>query len=111
MKAALRYMIIASLAFSFTLVAGGHSGGTDANGGHHDRKNGGYHYHSGPKSGSSKSSSQKSSSTKKKTTEKSYWLNTNSGVRHNSRCRYYKNTKSGRAATKAEGRACGTCGG
>lgn len=30
---------------SFTLYA--HSGGTDSNGGHHDRKNGGYHYHHG----------------------------------------------------------------
>src|SRR5690606_17292793 len=25
-----------------------------------------------------------------------YWLNSSSGVRHNSRCRYYKNTQNGR---------------
>lgn len=33
------------LALAFPLVAHGHGGGLDANGGHHDRKNGGYHYH------------------------------------------------------------------
>ena len=40
-----------------------------------------------------------------------YWLNTNSGVRHNISCRWYNNTKNGRKCTKSEGRACGTCGG
>lgn len=40
-----------------------------------------------------------------------YWLNTNSNVRHNSACRYYINTKSGRKCSKSEGRACGICGG
>lgn len=49
--------------------------------------------------------------------EKGYtvWMNTNSGVYHNSSCRWYGNTKyggymsSGRAAK--EGRACQRCGG
>ncbi len=40
-----------------------------------------------------------------------YWLNTDSWVRHNRGCRYYKNTKYGRCCTKSEGRACGICGG
>jgi len=40
-----------------------------------------------------------------------YWLNTSSNTRHNSACRYYYNTKNGRACTKDEGRACGICGG
>jgi endonuclease YncB( thermonuclease family) len=40
-----------------------------------------------------------------------YWLNTKSNVRHNSRCRYYKKTKSGRACKANTGRPCGLCGG
>ena len=40
-----------------------------------------------------------------------YWLNESSGVRHNSNCRYYENTKLGRACRKGEGKACGNCGG
>ncbi len=43
--------------------------------------------------------------------ERIYWLNTKSYVRHNSSCRWYKNTKNGRMCTKDEGRACGICGG
>ena len=43
--------------------------------------------------------------------EKIYWLNTKTNVRHNSHCRWYKNTKHGRMCTKNEGRACGICGG
>lgn len=41
----------------------------------------------------------------------SYWLNTGSNTRHNSGCRWYHNTKSGRSCTKSEGSACGKCGG
>jgi micrococcal nuclease len=41
----------------------------------------------------------------------SYWLNTSGNVRHNSSCRYFKNTKRGRACSKSEGKACGICGG
>ena len=40
-----------------------------------------------------------------------HWLNTSSNVRHNSSCRYFKNTKRGRACGPNEGKACGTCGG
>lgn len=41
----------------------------------------------------------------------SYWLNTASNVRHNSSCRYFQNTKKGRACGPNDGRACGICGG
>jgi len=40
-----------------------------------------------------------------------YWLNTSSNVRHNSTCRYFKNTSKGRACSKDDGKACGICGG
>lgn len=40
-----------------------------------------------------------------------YWLNTSSGVRHNSTCTNFKNTKRGRLCSKTEGRPCGICGG
>ena len=39
-----------------------------------------------------------------------YWLTTSSGVRHNSKCRYYMTTK-GRPCGPTEGRACKICGG
>lgn len=42
--------------------------------------------------------------------EQSYWITNSSSKRHNSRCRYYKNSK-GRACTKDEGIACKICGG
>jgi len=41
----------------------------------------------------------------------SFWLNTSGNVRHNSTCRYFENTKRGRACSKSEGKACGICGG
>jgi len=41
----------------------------------------------------------------------SYWLNLNGDVRHNSTCRWYENTKRGRACAADEGKACGICGG
>lgn len=40
-----------------------------------------------------------------------HWLNTSSGVRHNSNCQHYKNTKRGKPCSKSEGRAGGCCGG
>ncbi|NOU36265.1 MAG: thermonuclease family protein [Kiritimatiellaceae bacterium] len=43
--------------------------------------------------------------------EGGYWLNTNGNTRHNSRCKYFNNTKNGRPCSKDEGKACGTCGG
>ena len=39
-----------------------------------------------------------------------YWITTSSGVRHNSSCRYYLNSK-GRGCGPTEGRACKLCGG
>ena len=41
----------------------------------------------------------------------SYWLNTGSGIRHNSTCEMFENTKRGRVCESNEGRACGVCGG
>ena len=43
--------------------------------------------------------------------EKGFWLNTGSNARHNQSCRYFNNTKRGRACGKSEGKACGICGG
>lgn len=40
-----------------------------------------------------------------------FWLNTSSGVRHNSRCEHYRNTKRGRDCGPDEGKPCGICGG
>jgi len=40
-----------------------------------------------------------------------YWLNTSSGVRHNSSCRWYGKTKRGQKCTAEDGKACGQCGG
>jgi len=43
--------------------------------------------------------------------EADYWLNTSSNTRHNSRCKYFNNTKQGRPCSRDEGKACGMCGG
>lgn len=40
-----------------------------------------------------------------------FWLNTSSGVRHNSTCKNFGKTKHGRYCGKDEGKACGICGG
>ena len=40
-----------------------------------------------------------------------HWLNTTSGVRHNSECEQFGKTKRGRPCEPDEGRACGICGG
>lgn len=42
--------------------------------------------------------------------DRTYWLTTKSGVRHNSKCRYYNNSQ-GAPCTKSDGRACKLCGG
>lgn len=39
-----------------------------------------------------------------------YWLTTSSGIRHNSKCRYYRKSK-GRPCSATEGRPCQKCGG
>ena len=43
--------------------------------------------------------------------DSSFWVNTNSGVRHNKSCRWFGNTTSGRPCKADEGRACSKCGG
>lgn len=40
-----------------------------------------------------------------------HWLNASSGVRHNSSCEHFKNTKNGRLCGPNDGRPCGKCGG
>ena len=40
-----------------------------------------------------------------------YWLNTNTGVRHNSTCKNFGKTSRGKYCSKDEGRTCGICGG
>jgi hypothetical protein len=45
------------------------------------------------------------------TTTLTHWLNVSTGVRHNSSCRHYDNTKDGRRCTVNEGKPCGICGG
>jgi micrococcal nuclease len=40
-----------------------------------------------------------------------HWLNTNTGVRHNSTCRWHGKTKGGRECTADEGKPCDQCGG
>lgn len=42
--------------------------------------------------------------------ETGYWLTIKSGIRHNTKCRYYKNSQ-GKPCAKDEGRACKICGG
>lgn len=51
-----------------------------------------------------------SDSAGEESTGHSHWLTTSSGVRHNSSCQYYKNSK-GRACGPGDGRACKRCGG
>ncbi|WP_439618328.1 YHYH domain-containing protein [Shinella sp.] len=41
----LQLFVSSALVLTFASVAFAHSGGTDANGCHHDRKRGGYHCH------------------------------------------------------------------
>jgi micrococcal nuclease len=40
-----------------------------------------------------------------------FWLNTSSGVRHNSRCEHFSKTKRGRFCSASDGKPCGICGG
>ena len=48
--------------------------------------------------------------TEKQPVEQAYWLTIKSGIRHNSKCKYFHNSK-GRPCNKDEGRACKICGG
>lgn len=40
-----------------------------------------------------------------------HWLNFKTGIRHNSGCRYFGKTASGRSCSSTSGTACGVCGG
>jgi micrococcal nuclease len=40
-----------------------------------------------------------------------YWLNSSSDIRHNHNCKFYNNTKKGRACSANDGKACKICGG
>lgn len=58
-----------------------------------------------------RSSGKKASGASDRANITGYWLNTSSGVRHNSNCRNYENTKRGKLCGKTDGRPCGICGG
>jgi hypothetical protein len=45
------------------------------------------------------------------TAKTGYWLNTESNIRHNSKCRYYGKGKNSRPCQKDEGKPCKVCGG
>jgi len=64
-----------------------------------------------PRKRSAPTTQRKTSVSTQQAVEQGYWLNTNSNVRHNRGCRYYRNTSSGRACGGGEGKACGICGG
>lgn len=40
-----------------------------------------------------------------------FWLNTDSGIRHNAKCKHFGSTKIGRYCKPSEGKACKLCGG
>jgi hypothetical protein len=64
-----------------------------------------------PSRSSTEASSSKPVTERVQTIEKTHWLNTSSGVRHNRSCRWFGNTKNGRYCRPDEGRACKQCGG
>ena len=45
------------------------------------------------------------------TPDQKFWLNTNSNVRHNSKCEHFGRTSKGRYCGPTDGKACGICGG
>jgi len=57
------------------------------------------------------SSSVRAAPEQVQTVEKTHWMNTSSGVRHNRSCRWFGNTKNGRYCRPDEGRPCRQCGG
>ncbi|AMV16620.1 hypothetical protein [Planctomyces sp. SH-PL14] len=46
-----------------------------------------------------------------KAADKQFWLNTDSNVRHNRKCKHFGSTKIGRYCGAGEGKACRLCGG
>lgn len=57
------------------------------------------------------SSSSRFSSSASLSSSGTYWINSNSGETHNSRCRWYGNTKEGYYSESGSGNNCGICGG
>jgi hypothetical protein len=92
-----------------TALASAHPGGLDSKGGHTDRKTGSYHTHKTPPAVAPKQQ-EAEPETADNPKEKSHWITSSSGIRHNSKCRYFQTSK-GRLGAKDEGRACKTCGG
>lgn len=92
-----------------TGLASAHPGGLDSKGGHTDRKTGSYHTHKTPPAVAPKQQEAEPGTTDNPK-EKSHWITSSSGIRHNSKCRYFQTSK-GRLGTKDEGRPCKTCGG
>lgn len=86
----------------FTSLVYSHGGGLDSNGGHYNRKTGEYHIHRKPKS------KPVSKDRKKNVT---HTVNQNSGIRHNSSCRYFNCYNCYPADSTAGVRACKVCGG
>jgi hypothetical protein len=81
----------------------------DSKGGHTDRKTGSYHTHKTPPAAAPKQQ-EAEPETADNPKEKSHWITSSSGIRHNAKCRYFQTSK-GRLGTKDEGRPCKTCGG
>jgi hypothetical protein len=78
-----------------------HGGGLDSDGGHNNRKTGTYHYHRNPIEKPVYQATEK----------KSHTVNNNSGLRHNSSCRYYDCYNCYPADSNEGVRACKVCGG
>ena len=97
------------LLWLLTALASAHPGGLDSKGGHTDRKTGSYHTHKTPPAAAPKQK-EAEPETADNPKEKSHWITSSSGVRHNAKCRDFQ-TSNGRLGTKDEGRACKTCGG
>lgn len=62
-------------------------------------------------SSSTASSSSSFSSSASLSSSGTYWINSNSNETHNSRCRWYGNTKEGYYSASGSGNNCGICGG
>ena len=62
-------------------------------------------------SSSTYSPSSSVSSTASLSSSGTYWINSNSNETHNSRCRWYGNTKEGYYSASGSGNNCGICGG
>jgi hypothetical protein len=92
----MKFAICCIVLFLFATVFP-HSGGLDASGGHYNRKTGVYHVHRTEK--------------KQNETKATHSVNSNSGIRHNSSCRYFNCNNCVPAGANDGVRACKICGG